>query len=195
MYPSFFMTITEISSTQEPSARTRISGLVQFGTIADEVEISLHSLDNHTLETCVSETHENNNGHLSLIVPFIPNPEVYRYGFVVSPPNTIPRYSKFTGRVRFLSKDQGGRSKPLILGSGGYPTYEVILNIHGLTFLIMPCLVSGGSVDVYRSIDPGSTVDLYFDLSNRYIPLDKGYTFTLQEGASRVAEGAVITLP
>jgi translation elongation factor EF-Tu-like GTPase len=41
------------------------------------------------------------------------------------------------------------------------------------------------------TILPGSMTSLLIDLGNRFVPLEKGFIFQLQEGGKMVAEGAV----
>lgn len=187
------MTVHQLVTNHEH--QILIEGSIQFGSVIRGDAIIVRSLRNQSFETVVKDINNKDDGVTVLTIPMVSKLDEYLHGFIIGLPNAIQSHSKFTGRVRFLTQDQGGRSQSLTLGADGFPSYEVITNIHEQTYLVRPILaIPEDDNNSFTSIEPGSTVDLQIDLGNRYVPLELGYTFKLQEGAKVVAEGAVISL-
>lgn len=109
-------------------------------------------------------------------------------GYMLSKPDTVIGYSKFTATVRLLSREEGGRNTPI---SSGYnpnayfaDAFDEIKNCN-LTFpegtaILMP----GGTLE-------GVTVDL----NGAKNPVFVGRRFVLREGAKTVAECVITALP
>lgn len=194
MRPSFLMTITDVELNPSDENSARFCGAVQYGAANPGLEVSLHAL---TGESITAHVEDVLNVHppaktCCLIIRNVISPDRFRYGFVSSPPNSLLLSSRFLAKTRFLTPDEGGRSRSLHLSISGFPPYEVIFSIYDLTFLIRPTLPGNHNDDV--AIEPGSTVELTIDLGQRYIPVNVGDMFQLQEGRKVVAQGAVYKL-
>lgn len=191
---TFLMPISRIAEYKERPKSVCFQGSVELGSINAGETVNLCSLSGECIETTINDISVDTHGDINLTLPSVPAPHDYLHGFVLSSPNAVAPISKFIGRVRFLSHQQGGRSQALILTSTHYPSYEVIVNIYGQTYLVRPTLPPDSDSPQVATIEPGSTIDLKIDLGNRHVPLEPGSMFRLQEGAKVVAEGAVVSL-
>ena len=200
--PIFLMTIF---NAQPAAIRqyTVLKGIMQFGSIEVGAQVSLLALDGSTqtaeVVSVVSSddplkratpyvTYTIADKHLQLTVAGLSDPADYDTGFVLSPPDSMPLHSAFVGRMRFFTREEGGVRPPI----GQFP--EAVLNIHDLTFLVATYEIEREDSNSYAPYAPGEQVDFKV-LIARYVPLEKGMIFRLQQSRVGVyGEGAVLEL-
>jgi len=197
----FLMTILELEDATSKKRGSTATGLIQSGSVLKGETVQVVNLQNAKVETQIKEFEllepiaENSSAiHAKIILRDALDLNEFSDSWIISPPNAITCHSSFLAEVTFLSPEQGGRSKPIAFVIGYAPVfhYEVILNMHGLTFLCRPHHSEPANVD-YMEVKPGETASLLFPVG-RYIPLEKGYKFYLSEGRKIVATGAVTEL-
>ena len=108
-------------------------------------------------------------------------------GYMLSKPDTVIGYSKFTATVRLLSREEGGRNTPI---SSGYNPYAYFAD----TLAETACNLTfpGGA----GMLMPGETLKgVTVDFNGAKNPVFVGRRFVLREGAKTVAECVITALP
>ena len=103
-------------------------------------------------------------------------------GQVLSKPNSIQPYTKFTGQVYVLTKEEGGRHTPF------FNNYRPQFYFRTTDVTGIITLPEGVEMCV-----PGDNVEMTVELITP-IAIEKGLRFAIREGGRTVGSGAVIAI-
>lgn len=108
-------------------------------------------------------------------------------GYMLSKPDTIIGYSKFTATVRLLSREEGGKNTPINSGYNPNAYFADALDEKACT-LTFP--------EGAESLMPGGTLKgVTVDFGGAKKPVFVGRRFVLREGGKTVAECVITALP
>lgn len=108
-------------------------------------------------------------------------------GYMLSKPDTIIGYTKFTATVRLLSREEGGRNTPIFSGykPNAYFADALVETACNLTF-----------PEGAEMLMPGETLEgVTVDFNGAKKPVFVGRRFVLREGGKTVAECVITALP
>ncbi|WP_233358856.1 elongation factor Tu [Thermomonospora amylolytica] len=168
---------------------TVVTGVVAQGSLRVGDPVEVVGLTERTLSTVATglETfgqvmdHAEAGDNAAVLLRGVRREQVRR-GQVVSAPGAIRPHRRFRARVRVLTADEGGRSRPF--HHGYRPQF------HFRTTDVVGTVDLGGE-DVMAL--PGDLVDLSVELG-KPVALSEGLGFAVREGGLTVAAGTVTTL-
>ncbi|PAA88212.1 hypothetical protein BOX15_Mlig015435g1 [Macrostomum lignano] len=103
-----------------------------------------------------------------------------RRGMVISAPKSVTQHNRAKVKLYMLSKDEGGRDKPLMPGSQ--------IHVYSKTF-DCPCLI--GMEGNREMLMPGEDAPAVLDMHKRMV-IEPGQRFTIRSGGSTSGYGVVV---
>ena len=192
----FLMAVEDVFSIT--GRGTVVTGRVERGTIkvGEEVEVVGHQSFPKTffatvtgLEMFQKTLEESIAGdNVGVLLRGISKERVQR-GIVLSQPNTILPFSRFTAQVYILDKEEGGRHKPFFAG-------------YRPQFYFRTTDITGQVLSIRNSDDwntlkpmalPGDQVRIEVDI-NVAVAMESGMRFAIREGSRTVGAGTILNL-
>lgn len=180
----FLMPIEDIFSIQ--GRGTVVTGRIEQGRLKKNDEVEIVGIKETIQTTCtdiemfnklLSEAEAGEN--VGLLLPGIDKTGLHR-GQVLAEPRSITPHTKFKAAIYVLSKEEGGRHKPLFTNYRPqfyFRTTDVTGTLH--------------LKDNIEMIMPGDNTQIYVELVAP-IAMDIGLRFAIREGGRTVASGQVI---